>query len=314
MALVLAEEIQNLARDFGLERLGFLTLTFADPVKNIREAQRRFNSLNTHVLKARYSRAVAVVERQKSGRLHYHLVVVASADIKTSCDFEAIERGDYRSANKNLRAEWSFWRHTAPKYRFGRTELLPVRSSAEGIARYVGKYVSKHVDQREVCDKGARIVRFIGFKPGERRASARFSWGTKGGREWRQKLAIFAGKVGIANYEQLAGLFGPRWAYYLCNAICETRVPSEPESYEAAVARAAEIEAYEAGVGEGSGEGCDAPKPVWVTKDGLQGANGPCGPIAQCWVAEGLGGEIVIFHPRFHRVCVVNNRHSNYGL
>ncbi len=88
----------------------------------MREAARRFNSLNTHVIRARYRRAIGVWERQASGRLHLHLVVVLDADIRSGFDFAAIAERDYRSANRSLRAEWAFWRVTAPKYGFGRTE------------------------------------------------------------------------------------------------------------------------------------------------------------------------------------------------
>ena len=76
-ALCLSLEIIGLAKQFGLERLGFLTLTFVENVYDIREANRRFNSLNTHVIKDRYERAIAVVERQERGAVHFHLLVVA---------------------------------------------------------------------------------------------------------------------------------------------------------------------------------------------------------------------------------------------
>ena len=44
-AFVLATEIMGLAEEFGLERLGFLTLTFSDRVQELKEANRRFNVL-----------------------------------------------------------------------------------------------------------------------------------------------------------------------------------------------------------------------------------------------------------------------------
>jgi hypothetical protein len=37
----------------------------------MREANRRFNSLNTHVIKDRYERAIAVVERQQRGAVPF---------------------------------------------------------------------------------------------------------------------------------------------------------------------------------------------------------------------------------------------------
>src|SRR5215831_1770720 len=80
-AHALKENIIALAAQYGVERLGFLTLTFADHVTCVKEAQRRFNSLSTHVLRKRYLKAIAIVERQQSRRIHYHLVVVLQNDI-----------------------------------------------------------------------------------------------------------------------------------------------------------------------------------------------------------------------------------------
>jgi hypothetical protein len=220
----LSHEIKELAKQFGLERLGFLTFTFADPVFKLFDANRRFNSLNTGVLKGRYLRAIKVPERQKSGRLHFHLVVVLRADIRSGFDFEAVKRRDYRSANQALRAEWSFWRKTAPAYGFGRTELLPVRSTAEGIARYVGAYIGKHVREREDADKGARLVSYIGYGPGDRKGSARFSWNTPNGWLWRHKLGAYAERNGARDTDDLVKLFGPRWAYRLQAEILAERL------------------------------------------------------------------------------------------
>jgi hypothetical protein len=219
------EEIKNLAAEFGIERLGFLTLTFRDHVTEIKEAQRRFHSLNTHILKTRYRRAIGVWERQKSQRLHFHLIVVLDAGIRTGFDFEAIARRDYRSASESLRKEWAFWRVTAPKYGFGRTELLPVKSTAEGIARYVGSYIKKHIGNRELADKGARGIRFIGFKPGDRKMSTNFSWVTDKSWLWRQKLPIFASRLGCRSLRHLTTLLGRRWAFIHQEAIMSIELP-----------------------------------------------------------------------------------------
>jgi hypothetical protein len=226
-AFVLVFEILALAKQYGIEHLGFMTLTFADLVLELKEANRRFNSLNSHVLKERYARGLVVPERQRSRRVHFHLLVVVAADIRTGVDFEAFARkprGDYRSAGTALRAEWAFWRKTAPAYGFGRTELLPIRSTAEGIARYVGKYISKHVRERVESDKGARLVRYLGFGQGGRKASCRFGWNTDNAWLWRHKLAAYAERNGARDTEDLVKLFGPRWAYRLQAQILAERI------------------------------------------------------------------------------------------
>ncbi len=226
MAFVLTQEIMQLGKEFGKERLGFLTLTFADLVLDLREAQRRFHSLVTGVLSKRYKRCIGVWERCKSGRLHCHLVVVLDQDIRTGFDFAACEKRDYRSANPALRAEWAFWRDkkggkgTPKAYGFGRTSLEPVRSTAEGIAKYVGKYIAKHIDRRNENDKGKRIVRFIGFsEPGARKASAKFGWNSNGAKEWRLKIEAYGRLHGAETYEEFTKLFGNKWAYRLYEQI-----------------------------------------------------------------------------------------------
>ena len=215
-ASALGWNVIALSKKHGLQNLGFLTLTFKDHVTCVKEAQRRLNSLLTHVIKPRYTDYIGVLERQRSGRIHYHLLVVIGFDIRTGFDFSAVERQDYSSANRLLREEWSFWRKTAPAYRFGRTELMPIRSSEEAIGRYIGKYIGKHMEAREDADKGARLVR---YSRGARVASTRFQFATDGSQQWRQKLKAFAYYVSERSgcdptMEGIRSVCGPRWAYH----------------------------------------------------------------------------------------------------
>jgi hypothetical protein len=214
-AFALKENCLSLVFRHGLERIGFLTLTFARHVVDFKEAQKALHSLMTGVLKKRYSEYIVVMERMDSKRVHYHLLVTLAEDIRTDFDFAAVERGDYRSANDYLRSEWKFWRVTAPKYGFGRTELLPIKSTAEGIAQYVGKYISKHISQRLPEDKGARLVR---YSKGTNRAGTRFSWVSTGARTWRAKLGTFCRMLALNpdNYQEfLKEWFGKNWVYHL---------------------------------------------------------------------------------------------------
>lgn len=215
-AFALVTNVKILAEKHGIEHLGFLTLTFADHVTDIREAQRRFNSLRAGVLAERYRDFIVVVERQKNGRIHFHLLVVLSLDIRTGFDFEAIAKQDYKSANAGLRSEWAFWRRTAKDYGFGRTELMPVQSTADGIAKYLGKYIAKHIDQRREDDKGARLVR---YSASARQCSSRFAWTGAKSKLWRKQLAQFATSHGCWSMEMLRERFGPNWAYRLAEYI-----------------------------------------------------------------------------------------------
>ena len=51
--------------------------------------------------------------------------------------------------------------------------LLPVRSSSDAIAKYVGKYIAKHTDARIESDKGVRLVR---YSKGARVGTTRFQF------------------------------------------------------------------------------------------------------------------------------------------
>ena len=214
-ASALGWNVMSFSKKHGLENLGFLTLTFKDHVVCVKEAQRRLNSLLTHVIKPRYQDYIGVLERQKSGRIHYHLLVVIGFDIRTGFDFAGVEAKDYSSANPAIRAEWAFWRKTAPAYGFGRTELMPIKSSEEAIGKYIGKYIGKHMESRQEADKGARLVR---YSRGARVASTRFQFVSAGSQQWRSKLKAFAHYVAERTgceptMEGIRDVCGPRWAY-----------------------------------------------------------------------------------------------------
>ena len=194
----------------GVERVGFLTLTFADHVIDRKEAQKRWHSLRTHVLRKRYGRILRVFERQHSGRIHYHVLVELPNDIRTGFNFEELKQRRYGSANAALRAEWAFWRRTAPRFGFGRTELLPIRKP-EAMGKYVGKYIGKHLDARLVCDRGARLVQ---CSRGWKRASSSFAWVSPGSWLYRQKLRQWAFKRGCVNLGQVRESFGRHWAFH----------------------------------------------------------------------------------------------------
>lgn len=216
-AFILSESIQALGDRFGVNHLGFLTLTFSDHVTCHKEASKRFNSLSSHVLKPRYLEHIGCVERMKSGRIHFHILVVLNQDIRTGVCFDQFNDGFYNSAPAALKSEWRYWRSTARKYRFGRTELLPVRSTIEGIAKYVGKYIAKNIESRLPEDKGARLVR---YSKGSKAGNNRFMFHSEGSSEWRRKVAIFVEILKhrypdetIEELTDISRLIGKRWAY-----------------------------------------------------------------------------------------------------
>ena len=217
-----------MAQKYGVERMGFLTLTTPDEVSP-KEYQRRFNSLRTHVLHDRYGDRIKIVERgSKSGRFHGHLLVVMPFDIRTGCDFQEFAQGNYKSAPQALRDEWAFLRECLPKFGFGRHELLPVKSTADGIAFYVGKYVSKHVDARRKEDKGVRLVE---YGKAARNWNSRFAWNTPRSRYFRQKLAAIGKEMKVEDGGMSAAL-GRNWCYKFRFIIRRTILAKQPHAFD----------------------------------------------------------------------------------
>ncbi len=225
---IIKSNVHSMIERYGLNLVGFLTLTFADDVQCHKEACKRFNSLATNVLNVRYVQWIRVSERQKSGRWHFHLVVVCKQDIRRGVDFAAIAKRDYKSASPALRSEWAFWRSNAKKYGFGRSELLPVKKTGEALASYIAKYVSKGFAYRRRDDKGARLV---SYSKGSRVCGSRFSFVGGKVKEWRLRCRLFLGHLYFRYYNQailegipppepftyadMPSLFGKRWAWRL---------------------------------------------------------------------------------------------------
>jgi hypothetical protein len=232
-------EVMALFQQYPIERIGFLTFTFADDVQCHKEATKRLNSLITGVLRERYAQCIRVSERQPSGRWHFHLVVVCQQDIRRGVDFQAIKERRYKDgANSALRAEWAFWRKTSKNYGFGRTELLPIRKTGEALAAYVAKYISKGFAYRQPQDKGMRLYSVIG---GSRACSSRFSFYSPVSCLWRQKVAMWAASwsgvfarvalsgghqpVDSLTYEDLPSFFGSKWAWRYRDEIMAMEYP-----------------------------------------------------------------------------------------
>jgi len=234
--------IEGLIRRVGIERVGFVTLTFPDHVTSREIASARFNSLSTGVLRQQQLEFITVPERQGSGRFHFHLAAAFPWDIRTGFDFDActnantIKREHYRagkwdvgrfaeydrwqriyiqSANKRLCEWWNYFRPVAKRYGFGRCETLPVISNGAAIARYIGAYVSTASDARTVDDKGMRTVRYSLL---ERTASLKWSWADGNGRKWRRGLQCL-GQIFELDLDGLAGFFGKKFQYQMRNTI-----------------------------------------------------------------------------------------------
>jgi len=160
----------------------------------------------------------------ESKRIHYHLLVVLAEDIRTGFDFAAVEQGNYSSANSFLRSEWSFWRVTAPKYGFGRHELMPVKATADAIASILANTSQAH--WQSAAGRQGRKVGAVFQR--DNRVGTRFDWNSPGAWMWRSKLGAFCQSLHLNsdNYQTfLKEWFGRNWVYHLRPLIQSIKLP-----------------------------------------------------------------------------------------
>lgn len=216
-AYVLQLNVKSFIDRHGIERVGFLTLTFADDVKCPKEAQRRFNSLRSNFLKHHYPQYIRVVERTKTGRIHYHLLVACKENIRRGLNFRQIAARNYKSANAAIRGHWARLREAMGKYGFGRSELMPVKTNSKGLANYIAKYIGKHINARISADKGVRLCQTSqdkGFR--WKIATSGFQFLSEGSKQWRQKLAKWV----------------QEWdSYFFYKTLRESKARGEPQNY-----------------------------------------------------------------------------------
>lgn len=210
------ERLIQLAPSVG--HVGFFTLTTPDNVTDKAEFSRRWHSMRTHYWSKgpHFGEWIGTFEQQIRGAWHLHILVILAENIREGVNFEEFAKGKYRSASPYLRSLWADLRASCALYGFGRHELLPVKSNAEGMARYMGKYISKHIGQRDESAKGKRLV---SSSRGWVKNSVRFAWHTEGAQEWRRKFRIFAHLVGCYDLNDLYARLGPGWAYRYLDSI-----------------------------------------------------------------------------------------------
>jgi len=239
----------------SISHIGFMTLTFKDNVTCPKEAYNRFRSFNSHFLSPSddFGHWICVKEPQKRGAWHYHLLITVTKDIRIDFDWDdykhytdqisydtpakekkRLNRLACRSANPELKKLWSKLRMAMPRYNFGRSELLPIRTGQDQMARYLGKYIGKALDARSVNQKGVRLV---SYSTGWVKNSVRFQWHTEGSKQWRKKLQLFAAINGCEDFYELTDKLGTGWAYKHAQSIVALPCPDQVEDFNALIAQ-----------------------------------------------------------------------------
>ena len=183
---------------------------------------------------------IRVLEPQKKGRPHYHLLVAVLWDTKpdafdwpafNDCQNERRERGatslfrELRARYKNSAAPelvtlWALLRKVLTRYGLGRAELLPIRKGQEAISEYIGKYLEAGLIIRKHSWKGCRRVEFDRRnKTGWLACTRVFAWHSPGAIAWRKRVGELGAALGVVDMDGIKKKLGPKWAYRLRDSI-----------------------------------------------------------------------------------------------
>ena len=215
------ENVERFVREIGINNIGFLTLTFPDNLTDPRQAYKRFTSFNNNFFKKSefFGEWICVKERQERGAWHYHLLVDCKADIRTGFNWTKFKSKDYSEVPPYLRQIWATLRKVLPRYSFGRHELTPVRTNAQGISSYMAKYLFKNFHNRRPEDKGLKL-----YTSSSKMGSSvpKFSWLTDNSRQWRKNVKFLANFVLRSDdYFSLQENYGKKWAYHMRESIID---------------------------------------------------------------------------------------------
>lgn len=238
MAFHLRLNVAAFIEHWGRNHCLFFTVTDEDNLHPTQFARRWNNFLRRHG--AWMVSFIRVLEPQKQGRPHYHLLVAVSWDTKpdefdwqafAECQQERkangytslfrVLRGRYvTSAASELIAMWKILRKVLPKYGLGRAELLPIRKGKEAISEYIGKYLEAGLVIRKHSWKGCRRVEFDRRnKIGWLACTRVFAWHSPGAIAWRKRVGDIGRALGVADMEGIRRILGVKWAYHLRESI-----------------------------------------------------------------------------------------------
>ena len=230
--------VESFVRHWGRDHCLFFTVT---DEANLHPTQfaRRWN----HYLRrngAWITSFIRVLEPQKQGRPHYHLLIAVEWHTRAdSFDWQAFDecqrerktngptlrfrelRARYKaSAALELVSLWSLQRKALPRYGLGRAELLPLRKGKEAISEYIGKYLEAGLILRRHSWKGCRRVEF------DRRGKIAwlcctriFAWNSPGAQAWRKRVGELGIAIGATDTDGIRRKLGPKWAYRLRDVI-----------------------------------------------------------------------------------------------
>lgn len=244
-AFALRNNLNAFFDHYGREHCAFFTLS---PLAGTepKELAAKFNDARKRQFAWMLS-YVRVLEPRRDGTAHHHYAVATAFDMQPDafdwpafkvCQEQAPRRGNppgplfvemrrrySSSATPQLRDCWKENKAVSKAFGFGRVEMLPIRTCAEAMGHYVGKYLESGTHYRNAKWKGARRVEY------DRKESllwkscgSAFGFVSEGSREWRKRVDEMA-LASCVERDDMVGfrrIFGRTWAYEMRSTIMVT--------------------------------------------------------------------------------------------
>jgi len=149
-------EVRELVRRNGVERVVFITLTHGQKIYDKKEHERTWNCIRPDVVKM-FGSLMAIDEQHESGGWHVHCVAKVAVDVKTGFDWDDFKRHRWGRGNwawkkteaaENLRPYWKELRRICARHAgWGINGVEPIEKNGEAAAKYLSKYMLKRSDR-----------------------------------------------------------------------------------------------------------------------------------------------------------------------
>lgn len=248
----LRRNLQDLIDRVGIERMGFMTLTFKDNIRDRKLAEKRFHSFETHILSPLGVEYVAVPERQQRGAIHYHLAIAFPFDIRSGFDletcseanlvkrhgylgdgkwapgqlerFKELERICFASANSNLRRVWRLIREANARIaesnrRSKGRKIIPPFGRCETLpilanADAIAFYVGAYItSQTENRLREDRGMRSVRYALKVRKFLQSFQFAEGGNLKWRKGCKVLSALL-LIHDEPIATREGNKFVFH----------------------------------------------------------------------------------------------------
>ena len=216
------KDVEGFARQWGEDRCGELTLTFAENITEKAEASRRLNSLRPALFALGVLSFIGCWERQMRGAWHLHLLIALAHPVRNQPDARVyLQRlrdticGTAESEHKDgllVKRGFGYIHH-----------LAPIKKTAARFAGYFTSYLTKTWKALQGEKKRVRLITYSKNVP--RCASVHFSWNGPGGINWRRKKRMFAFSCGCFTLEMAKENLCATWEYKYRMEIASMKLP-----------------------------------------------------------------------------------------